>query len=106
MIFTSLISRDIFTSILIIITIRLSDNQYPENRIRNWNAYMLFYETMEKSSLPPCSTSAFPDPRGQILGDIMRYENLFLQGEVPPSHTVPRHYPSDGERRIMTDYDG
>ena len=34
---------------------------------------MLFYETMDKNKLPPSSTLAFQDPRGQILGDIMRY---------------------------------
>ncbi|XP_065657355.1 ubiquitin carboxyl-terminal hydrolase 24 isoform X3 [Hydra vulgaris] len=29
-----------------------SNSQYPENRIRTWNAYMLFYETMDKNRLP------------------------------------------------------
>ena len=29
-----------------------SENQYPENRVRNWNASMLFYESMDKNRLP------------------------------------------------------
>ena len=35
------------------------DSQYPENRIRNWNAYMLFYEAIDKnivSNLPRTSS--------------------------------------------------
>ncbi|XP_057299797.1 ubiquitin carboxyl-terminal hydrolase 24-like isoform X2 [Hydractinia symbiolongicarpus] len=49
-----------------------SNSQYPESRIRNWNGYMLFYETMDKSKLPPSSTLPLQDPRGQIIGDAMR----------------------------------
>ena len=36
-----------------------ADSQYPENRIRNWNAYMLFYEAIDKnivSNLPRASS--------------------------------------------------
>lgn len=50
------------------------DSQYPESRIRNWNGYMLFYETMDKSKLPPSSTLPLQDPRGQIIGEAMRLE--------------------------------
>lgn len=48
------------------------DSQYPENRIRNWNGYMLFYETMDKNRLPRSSTINIQDPRGQIIGDVLR----------------------------------
>ena len=30
----------------------ISANSYPEDRIRYWNGYMLFYERMEESKTP------------------------------------------------------
>jgi len=55
------------------------NSQYPENRIRNWNAYMLFYEAIDKnivSNLPRTNSR-----------DILREEIQELRRSMPSSPT-------------------
>uniref|UniRef100_A0A7M5XH66 ubiquitinyl hydrolase 1 n=1 Tax=Clytia hemisphaerica TaxID=252671 RepID=A0A7M5XH66_9CNID len=72
------------------------NNQYPENRVRNWNAYMLFYESMDKNRLPNTHFSTH-DARGQMFGDIFR-----SYPASPASSTASSNPPSPGSKDSLS----